>query len=264
MPKHPDPSSWSKEKHGATVRMVSDGRRSAHLKPCKTEAQVEVGPTVCGALTEPVRDYIGQQLRAFYGSVVENEQPQRLLDLIERLDVALAAHDTRASTVFRADLLASLPGLRAFALSLVVNPTRADDLVQETLLKAWANQNRFVPGTNFMAWVCTILRNQFYTECRKQRREVEDADGVEAGRLIALPSQEHGIELQKVWVVLAKLPASQREALLLVAGQGMTYEAAAALIGTQTGTMKSRVSRARAFLTSSLGIAEERGSIQRT
>ena len=240
--------------------MVSDRRGLARLKPRKMETQVEVGPAVRGVLPEPVRDYLGQQLQAFYGSVIENQQPQRFLDLIARLDVALATHDTSASNVFRADLLASLPGLRSFALSLAVNPTRADDLVQETLLRAWANRNRFIPGTNFMAWVCTILRNQFYTECRKRRREVEDADGVEAGRLIALPSQEHGIELQKVWTILSKLPATQREALLLVAGQGMTYEAAAALLGTQTGTMKSRVSRARAFLADSLEIIDKRAS----
>ena len=102
------------------------------------------------------------------------------------------------------------------------------------------------------------MRNQFYTECRKAKREVEDADGAEAAQLIELPSQEHGIELQKVWAILAKLPPAQREALLLVAGQGMTYEAAAALLGTQTGTMKSRVSRARAFLADALKASEDR------
>ncbi|MDB5644459.1 sigma-70 family RNA polymerase sigma factor, partial [Methylobacterium sp.] len=161
---------------------------------------------------------------------------------------------------FRDDLLASLPGLRAFAMSLVGNSTRADDLVQETLLKAWASQHRFLPGTNLMAWLFTILRNQFYTECRKAKREVEDADGAEAAKIITLPSQEHGIELQKVWTLLEKLPPAQREALLLVAGQGLTYEAAANLLGTQTGTMKSRVSRARAFLSESLKMAGDRAS----
>ena len=83
-------------------------------------------------------------------------------------------------------------------LSLVINATCADDLVQVTLLRAWANQHRFVPGTNLIAWLFTIMRNQFYTECRKAKREVEDADGAEAAKIITLPSQEHGIELQKV------------------------------------------------------------------
>jgi RNA polymerase sigma-70 factor (ECF subfamily) len=211
-------------------------------------------------LPELVRDHLGRQLQTVYASFTTEEQPQRLLDLIAQLDVALATQDTGAASKFRDDLLASLPGLRAFAMSLVGNSTRADDLVQETLLKAWASQHRFVPGTNLMAWLCTILRNQFYTECRKAKREVEDADGAEAAKIITLPSQEHGIELQKVWGVLEKLPAAQREALLLVAGQGLTYEAAAALVGTQTGTMKSRVSRARAFLAESLRMAGDRAS----
>ena len=211
-------------------------------------------------MPELVRDHLGRQLQLAYGSLTTDEPPQRLRELIAQLDAVFASQDTRATATFKADLLAVLPDLRGFAMSLVVNPTRADDLVQETLLKAWKSQDRFVPGTNLIAWLFTIMRNQFYTECRKAKREVEDADGAEASKIITLPTQEHGIELQKVWAILAKLPPTQREALLLVAGQGMTYQAAAALLGTQTGTMKSRVSRARAFLAEALGRAEERVS----
>jgi RNA polymerase sigma-70 factor (ECF subfamily) len=208
-------------------------------------------------MPELVRDHLGRQLQLAYGSLTTDEPPQRLRELIAQLDAVFASQDTRATATFKADLLAALPDLRGFAMSLVVNATRADDLVQETLLKAWKSQDRFVPGTNLIAWLFTIMRNQFYTECRKAKREVEDADGAEASKIITLPTQEHGIELQKVWAILAKLPPTQREALLLVAGQGMTYQAAAALLGTQTGTMKSRVSRARAFLAEALGRAEE-------
>ncbi|RYE99106.1 MAG: sigma-70 family RNA polymerase sigma factor [Oxalobacteraceae bacterium] len=211
-------------------------------------------------MPELVRDHLGRQLQVAYGSLTTDEPPQRLRELIAQLDAVFASQDTRATATFKADLLAALPDLRGFAMSLVVNATRADDLVQETLLKAWKSQDRFVPGTNLIAWLFTIMRNQFYTECRKAKREVEDADGAEASKIITLPTQEHGIELQKVWAILAKLPPTQREALLLVAGQGMTYQAAAALLGTQTGTMKSRVSRARAFLAEALGRAEERVS----
>jgi RNA polymerase sigma-70 factor (ECF subfamily) len=211
-------------------------------------------------MPELVRDHLGRQLQLAYGSLTTDEPPQRLRELIAQLDAVFASQDTRATATFKADLLAALPDLRGFAMSLVVNATRADDLVQETLLKAWKSQDRFVPGTNLIAWLFTIMRNQFYTECRKAKREVEDADGAEASKIITLPTQEYGIELQKVWAILAKLPPAQREALLLVAGQGMTYEAAAALLGTQTGTMKSRVSRARAFLAEALGRAEERVS----
>jgi RNA polymerase sigma-70 factor (ECF subfamily) len=207
-----------------------------------------------------VRDYLGSQLQRFYASIVAEVQPQRLLDLIAQLNAALDAQGRASASVFREGLVAALPGLRAFALSLVVNPTRADDLVQETVLKAWANQHRFQPDSNLMAWLCTILRNQFYTECRKAKREVEDADGAAAAQMIALPAQEHGIALQQVWTKLAKLPTLQREALLLVGAQGMTYEAAAEVMGCQIGTMKSRVSRARAFLAGSLGMADDRVS----
>ena len=212
------------------------------------------------SLPAPVRDYLGNQLQTFYASIVAEVQPQRLLDLIAQLGAALDAQDRTAASAFREGLVAALPGLRAFALSLAVSPTRADDLVQETLLKAWANQHRFEPGSNLMAWLCTILRNQFYTECRKAKREVEDADGAAAAQMIALPAQEHGIALQQVWAMLAKLPPLQREALLLVGAQGMTYEAAAEVMGCQIGTMKSRVSRARALLAGALGMADDRVS----
>ncbi|AWN44459.1 hypothetical protein DK389_09385 [Methylobacterium durans] len=104
----------------------------------------------------------------------------------------------------------------------------------------------------------TILRNQFYTECRKHKREVEDADGAAAERLTALADQEDRIELQDVWGKVAKLPALQREALLLVSIHDMTYEAAAEVIGCQVGTVKSRVSRGRALLSNPLGFADGR------
>ncbi|WP_335645523.1 sigma-70 family RNA polymerase sigma factor [Methylobacterium durans] len=115
-----------------------------------------------------------------------------------------------------------------------------------------------MPGSNLNAWLFTILRNQFYSECRKHKREVEDADWVAAERLIEVPDQEDRIELQDVWGKVAKLPAVQREALLLVSVHDMTYEAAAEVIGCQVGTVKSRVSRGRALLSDLLGFADGR------
>jgi len=205
-------------------------------------------------MPEAVRVHLGSQLQAFYAAVLAEPQPSTLLDLIARLEAGPATAAPVSADAFRAGLLDALPGLRAFAVSLVVNQTTADDLVQETLLKAWANQHRFEPGSNLKAWLCTILRNQFYTECRKRKREVEDADGALAAKVVAPAAQEASTDLRRVWQHLAKLPAAQREALVLVAAQGMTYEAAAELIGCQVGTMKSRVSRARAFLVGSLGM----------
>lgn len=200
-------------------------------------------------MPEAVRLHLGGELQALYAVVLAEAPPTALLDLIARLEV-----NRPAAADFRAGLLDALPGLRAFGLSLAIAPNAADDLVQETLLKAWANRHRFEPGSNLKAWLCTILRNQFYTECRKRKREVEDADGAFAAKVVAPAAQEASSDLRRVWQHLGKLPPAQREALVLVAAQGMTYEAAAALIGCQVGTMKSRVSRARAFLIGSLGM----------
>jgi len=210
------------------------------------------------ALPQAVREHLGRQLQGAYAALFTTQPPQRLLDLIEQLDIVRASEDRGSSVDFRQGLIEMLPGLRAFAMSLVSNETRADDLVQETLLKAWAKQEQFVPGSNLKAWLCTILRNQLYTEIRKRKREVEDADGAMAARMIAPAAQEHGSELRTIWQHLGRLPALQREALLLVGAQGLTYEAAAEVMGCEVGTVKSRVSRARALLTERLGIGSER------
>jgi len=202
-------------------------------------------------IPEGARQHLGSELRSYYASMLAEVQPSTLLDLIARLDGASYA---REAADFRDGLLASLPSLRAFALSLAMNHAVADDLVQETLLKAWKNQDRFEPGSNLQAWLCTILRNHFYTDNRKRKREVEDADGTMAGQMVASAAQEANSELQQVKQHLAKLPAAMREALLLVGAQGLTYEDAAELIGCQVGTVKSRVSRARALLARSLGM----------
>lgn len=215
------------------------------LRPVRLERRRAAGSAT---LPLPVRQHLGTQLQAAYHGLVDSDPPRRLFDLIHTLEDALASRADSRSDAFRKGLLAALPALQGFAQSLAGNQARADDLVQEALLKAWAKQDHFVSGTNLKAWLFTILRNQFYSECRKQRREVEDVDGVIAGQMIALAAQEHGSDLQVVLSHMAQLPAPQREALLLVGAQGMTYEAAAEVMGCQTGTVKSRVSRARAYL----------------
>jgi RNA polymerase sigma-70 factor (ECF subfamily) len=143
----------------------------------------------------------------------------------------------------RDDILASVPSLRAFAISLSGNGDRADDLVQETLLRAIANIDSFQPGSNLPAWLFTILRNLFRSDYRKRRREVEDAEGNYAKTLKTQPSQ--GAHLDK-------LPQDQREALILVGASGFSYEDAAAICGCAVGTIKSRVNRARSKLSALL------------
>ncbi|MFI5011464.1 MAG: sigma-70 family RNA polymerase sigma factor [Hyphomicrobiales bacterium] len=143
------------------------------------------------------------------------------------------------------DLVRAIPSLRAFAMSLCGSSERADDLVQETLMKAWANLSGFIEGTNLSAWLFTILRNAFYSEFRKRRREIEDADGQMAEQLASIPPQNGHMDLQDFRAALMALPPKQREVLVLVGGSGMSYEEVAAICNCAVGTVKSRVNRAR-------------------
>jgi RNA polymerase sigma-70 factor (ECF subfamily) len=151
-------------------------------------------------------------------------------------------------------ILAIVPKLRAFAISLSGNVDRADDLVQETLMRAIANIDSFEPGTNMQAWLFTILRNRFRSEYRKRRREVEDADGHYVESLVAQPEQTSRLEYKELRVALDKLPSDQREALILVGASGFSYEEAAAICGCAVGTIKSRVNRARNRLAQELDV----------
>jgi RNA polymerase sigma-70 factor, ECF subfamily len=145
-------------------------------------------------------------------------------------------------------MLAAVPSLRAFAMSLSGNAERADDLVQGTLVRAIASIKSFQPGTNMSAWLFTILRNLFRSEYRKRRREVEDADGSYAASLKS-PSEQFGrLEFKELGEALAKLPHVQREALILVGASGFSYDEAAAICGVAIGTIKSRANRARRLL----------------
>ena len=148
----------------------------------------------------------------------------------------------------RDQILAAVPSLRAFAISLSGNVDRADDLVQETLLRALANIHSFQPGTNMPAWLFTILRNLFRSDYRKRRREVEDADGSYAKTLKTQPAQSAHLEFEEFRGALEKLPQDQREALILVGASGFSYEDAASICGCAVGTIKSRVNRARSKL----------------
>jgi RNA polymerase sigma-70 factor (ECF subfamily) len=161
----------------------------------------------------------------------------------------------------RDDILATLPRLRAFAISLSGKVDRADDLVQETLLRALTNINSFEPGTNLQAWLFTILHNQFRSDYRKRRREVEDVDGRIAEKLTTGPAQQSHLEFEEFRQALTELPVDQREAIILVGASGFSYEEAAQICDCAVGTIKSRVNRARVRLTEILSIesAEEIG-----
>lgn len=170
---------------------------------------------------------------------------------------SITSPNTNSDSQFKRDLLASLPSLRAFAVSLIGQTDRADDLVQDTIMKAWAKQDSFEAGTNIKAWLFTILRNGYYTQMRKRGREVQDTDGLFSDRLAVHPSQYGALDLQDLRAALEQLPDDQREAIILVGASGFSYEDAAEICGCAVGTIKSRVSRARMRLQEILKIESE-------
>src|SRR6185437_9856427 len=146
---------------------------------------------------------------------------------------------------FKRELLATLRSLRAFAFSLSGRHDKADDLVQDTIMKPWAKQESFQMGTNLKAWLFTILRNEFYSQMRKRGREVQDSDGIMTARLAVHPAQHGQLDLKDFRSALERLPEDQREAIILIGASGFSYEEAAEICGCTVGTIKSRVSRAR-------------------
>lgn len=145
----------------------------------------------------------------------------------------------------RDELVDHLPALRAFALSLTREGASADDLVQDTIVKAWTHIDKFQPGTNLRAWLFTILRNTFYSARRKTRREVSDTDGIHAARQATRPEHDGRLAMNDFKVAFEKLPVEQREALILVGASGFSYEEAAGMTGVAVGTVKSRANRGR-------------------
>ncbi|WP_238474135.1 sigma-70 family RNA polymerase sigma factor [Altericroceibacterium spongiae] len=158
-----------------------------------------------------------------------------------------SAEDKRS---FKRELTEVVPHLRAFARGLCGRPDMADDLVQETLLKAWAAQDRFEPGTSMRAWTFVILRNAYLTDMRRNRFRGEYDETVAERILTAPAGQEEPLHLSDMHRALLTLPPERREALLLVGAGGFSYEEAANICGCAVGTIKSRVGRARAALTS--------------
>lgn len=146
---------------------------------------------------------------------------------------------------FQELLLGSLPRLRAYAILLTKDRTRADDLLQEAVLRALCAKHQFQPGTNFNAWIHRILHNQFISFLRQQRRPMTTLDDVSESCLSQPAAQEDKILTREVIQALSKLPEGQREALILISSSGMSYDEAASILGCSVGTVKSRVWRAR-------------------
>ncbi len=165
--------------------------------------------------------------------------------------------DSDAQINPRDEIVMHLKPMRAFALSLTRDMARADDLVQDTVVKAWTNIDKFTVGTNMRAWLFTILRNTFYSERRKAKREVADVDGAMTERMAEKPAHDGRLALNDFRRAFEKLPAEQREALILVGAQGFAYEEAARMCNCAVGTVKSRANRGRKRLAEMLHMHED-------
>lgn len=154
----------------------------------------------------------------------------------------------QADQPFQQALIAAIPNLRAFAISLCGNIQTANDLVQETMLKAWTHRAKFEAGTNIKSWLFTILRNTYFSDFRRGKREVQDVEGAAAATLSTHPEQPGHMDMMDFKRSLAELSEDQREALILVGAEGFSYEETAEICGCAVGTVKSRVNRARARL----------------
>ena len=184
-------------------------------------------------------------LREHFPEIASVEQHSPLGRTLVSLCALLDKGEADATRDFVDGLKLVLPRLRRYALSLARDPAQADDLVQFAMLKAWEHRAQFRPGTSLAAWLQTILRNGFINGKRKYRLEVPDPDGTHASGLVGLPDQEHRVDLGELTQAMDRLEPLQRQALILVAVEGMTYEDAASVFGCPPGTVKSRVSRAR-------------------
>jgi RNA polymerase sigma-70 factor (ECF subfamily) len=213
--------------------------------------------TVLGA---SIQAHLGEQLRAWYGDPCDGELPYSLARLLDRLSQVVRARTEPLDPSFINGVLASLTALRGFAIALTRNIDQAEDLVQETVLRALSKHEQFKAGTNLQAWLFTILRNHFHSAHRKAMREEEDVDGCYAASMICLADQEDQVMMQDVEVALSKLPRTQREAIVLVGAEGLSYEEAAQALGCAIGTVKSRVSRARSGLADLMGLDQEEGT----
>jgi RNA polymerase sigma-70 factor, ECF subfamily len=170
-------------------------------------------------------------------------------------DATPSSHDPRDT------LPDHLPALRAFAISLTRNPSTADDLVQDTIVKAWTRFDSYTQGTNLQAWLFTILRNTYFSSLRKHRREVADPDGIHADGLFVKPDHDGKLAFNDFQHAFDQLSPEHREVLILVGASGYSVEEAADMIGVAAGTVKSRTSRARKRLAELMGLAEDEDAL---
>jgi RNA polymerase sigma-70 factor (ECF subfamily) len=210
-----------------------------------------------------VQASIGTKLRQIYENLPNDALPPDLAGLIDRL---IKAQAEEPEAKLRKELIETLPFLRSFALSLTNDWDKSQDIVQETLLRAIKNIHKFQPGTDMKAWLSTILRNEFLRYVQKRSREVEDIDGAFSSRLSSPPEQMGRVSLIEAEIALSKLSTELRDAVLSIGLYGLSYHEVAEISGVPTGTIKSRVNRARMRLAELLALQEieDLGSDQTT
>ena len=177
--------------------------------------------------------------------------------------VQIEPFEESGSDDFANELAALIPHLRAFARSLAKSPAQADDLVQDTMLRAWSARARYEPGTSMKAWTFTILRNSFFSSLRRRKFE-QGPVSVDSDAQTSRASQPAHMELLEVQNALSRISPERRQALLLVGAAGMSYDEAAEVCGCPVGTIKSRVSRARSDLLKILDMGFPAFDAQRT
>lgn len=196
-------------------------------------------------------DSIGAVLQAAFASA-DDALPPVFIDLLDRLAASAEARTpvpgTLSDAEFKAALLEAMPRLRSFARSLCGDAAQADDLVQDTLIRAWNARDRYAAGSSFKAWTFTILRNQFLSAMRRTRFTAEWNDNAAERVLVASADQDRQLHVADVQRALAKLPEAQRQVLMLVGAEELTYEQAAEICQVPLGTIKSRVARGREAL----------------
>jgi RNA polymerase sigma-70 factor (ECF subfamily) len=213
--------------------------------------------SVLPVLDQDILEHLGNNLRREYTDPLAEKVPATLLRLLKRTAEVIRARQEPLDKAFVDEMMAVLPQLRVYAISLEKDHVRADDLVQETIVKALANYERFEMGTCLRSWLFTILKNQFFTLIRRRGREVEDVDGFFAQKLTVAPDQHDKLSHCELIAAMDALRDQEREVLLMVALDGLSYEEAAARMGCAVGTIKSRVNRARKHLAENMGLAPE-------
>jgi RNA polymerase sigma-70 factor (ECF subfamily) len=159
-------------------------------------------------------------------------------------------------------IVSLIPALRAFARTWYKNPTDADDLVQDTLTRALGSISQFQDGTSMKSWMFTIMRNTFLTRFKISSREAPGASDCVSGRRTMEASQEWSVRGNEIQQAISRLPAHQREVVVLVAMLGFSYEEAAAVCKVSTGTIKSRLNRARVCLLDQIGENSSQSAIE--